>query len=90
MATAQSRVEDILDATINGTEYDKPPQSRVEEKLLELKAVIEAGGGGGTTDYNQLQNLPEINNKTVKGNMTSDDLDVAPEPRVVGENLIFG
>lgn len=90
MATAQSRVEDILDATINGSEYDKPPMSRVEEKLLELKAVIEAGGGGGTNDYNQLINKPLINDKTVEGSMTSDDLDVAPEPRVEGENLIFG
>lgn len=43
----QSRTEEILIATIDGTEYDKLPQSRLEELLLELKEVIEEGGGGG-------------------------------------------
>lgn len=42
-----SREEDILRATIDGTEYTKPPQSRVEELLIELKEAIEQGGGGG-------------------------------------------
>lgn len=44
---ADSRNEAILEATINDTEYDAEPQSRIEELLLELKAVIESGGGGG-------------------------------------------
>ena len=43
----QSRDEEILIATIDGTEYNKNPQSRMEELLLELKEVIEEGGGGG-------------------------------------------
>ena len=43
----QSRNEEILIATIDGTEYNKLPQSRIEELLLELKEVIEAGSGGG-------------------------------------------
>ena len=42
-----SNVENILQATIDGTTYDVPANSRVEELLIELKAVIEAGGGGG-------------------------------------------
>lgn len=70
----QSRTEEILIATIDGTEYDKLPQSRLEELLLELKEVIEAGGGGGTTNYNNLSNLPKINNIIVKGEMTAADL----------------
>lgn len=73
----QSRTEEILIATIDGTEYDKLPQSRLEELLLELKEVIEeggGGGGGGTTNYNLLSNLPQINNVTVKGEMTASDL----------------
>lgn len=37
-----SRVEDILEAGIEGESYDKRPQSRVEELLNEL---IESGGG---------------------------------------------
>lgn len=73
----QSRTEEILIATIDGTEYDKLPQSRLEELLLELKEVIEAGGGGGgTTNYNLLSNLPKINNITVKGEMTAADLNL--------------
>ena len=71
----QSRTEEILIATIDGEEYDKLPQSRLEELLLELKETIEAGGGGGgTTNYNLLSNLPKINNVTVKGEMTASDL----------------
>lgn len=72
----QSRAEEILIATINGTEYSSIPQSRLEYLLLELKDVIEAGGGGGggTTNYNLLTNLPQINSVTLKGNKSFDDL----------------
>lgn len=47
----QSRDEKILAATIDGTEYTGEPQSRIEYLLLELKEVIEGGGGGSSTDY---------------------------------------
>ena len=66
----QSRVEDILAATINGEPYNEPPQSRIEYLLLELKAAIE--GGGGTTNYNLLENLPKINGVTIKGDETGE------------------
>lgn len=73
----QSRVEGILKATVDGTEYTKQPLSRVEEDLLELKSVIEqGGGGGGTTDYNQLNNKPSLNGTTLAGELTSKDVDV--------------
>lgn len=52
MATSvipQSRSEKILAATINGEEYNQPPQSRIEQLLIELKEAVEEGGGGGTT-----------------------------------------
>lgn len=45
----QSRDEEILAATIDGTEYADEPQSRIEYLLLELKGVIEEGGS--STDY---------------------------------------
>jgi hypothetical protein len=45
----QSRDEEILAATIDGTEYTDKPQSRIEYLLLELKEVIE--GGGSSSDY---------------------------------------
>lgn len=49
MSEPQSRNEAILQATIDGTEYTDPPQSRIEGLLLELKETIEEGGGGGGT-----------------------------------------
>ena len=69
----QSRVENILQSKIDGTSYDKPPLSRVEALLIDLNA---GGGGGGTTDYNQLQNLPTLNGVTLQGDMVSKDVKV--------------
>lgn len=68
-----SRTEEILQSKIDGTSYDRPPLSRVEALLLELDT---GGGGGGTTDYNQLVNKPSINGVTLVGNVTSDDIKV--------------
>lgn len=42
----EGRNAEILEAIINNTEYTDPPQSRIEALLLELKEVIEQGGGG--------------------------------------------
>lgn len=77
--TPQSRVEEILRATIDKTEYNKEPLSRVEADLLELKAAIDSGGGGGTTDYNQLSNLPSINGVTLVGDQQPTDIGVEPD-----------
>lgn len=41
----ESRVEDILRATIDQTQYDTPPESRLENLLIELKEAIGQGGG---------------------------------------------
>jgi hypothetical protein len=68
-----SRAEEILQSKIDGTSYDKPPLSRVEALLIELDT---GGGGGGTTDYNQLTNKPTLNGVELKGNLTSKDVDV--------------
>ena len=43
----QSRNEAILESIVEGTEYTDPPQSRIEDLLLQVKEVIEEGGGGG-------------------------------------------
>ena len=76
---AFSRAEDILKATIDGTQYDTPPQSRLEKLLIDLKEVIEAGGGGGgggTTNYNLLTNKPSVNGHELTGNKTSKQLGI--------------
>lgn len=73
----QSRTEAILRATIDGQEYNNLPESRIEALLLELKEVIESGGGGGGTgDYNNLVNQPQINGHTLVGNMTPAELQI--------------
>ena len=85
---AQSRNEEILEATLNHQEYDKPPQSREEELLIELKEAIEqgGGGGGGTTNYEQLTHKPNINGVQLIGNKTSAQLGLQDE--INSENML--
>lgn len=83
----QSRSEEILIATIDGNEYNKPPQSRLEELLLELKDVIEeggGGGGGGTSNYEDLENKPRIGGVELSGNKSLEDIGAASEATVNG------
>ena len=42
--------------------------------LRALKMGEGSGGGGGTSDYTQLSNKPQINSHTLTGNMSSSDL----------------
>ena len=64
----------ILQSIIDGTAYTDPPQSRIEELLIELKQVIESGGGG-VEDYGGLTGKPQINNVTLaSGNNSASDL----------------
>lgn len=77
----QSRDEEILAATIDGTEYTGEPQSRIEYLLLELKEVIE---GGGTDDYSDLSNKPKINNVTLDGNKSWADLGLSNPMHIAG------
>lgn len=72
MPEIPGRDEQILQSIIDGTEYNKKPKSRIEALLLELKEVIEAGGG--VSDYEALENLPQINSVTLIGNKSLSDL----------------
>ena len=45
--TVSSRFEDIVQSIIDDTPYGETVHSKEEELLLELKEVIEQGGGGG-------------------------------------------
>ena len=78
-APPQSRNEAILAATVDGTEYTDPPQSRVEDLLLQVKEKIEQGGGGGTSDYDDLTDKPQINGTTLSGDKSSTDLGLQAE-----------
>lgn len=81
--TPQSRSEEILYDTIHSLEYTERPQSRIEELLLELKAVIEAGSG--TSNYEELEHLPKINSVELKGDKSLADLGAASEEAVAAK-----
>ncbi len=46
------------------------------------------GGGGGTSDYEQLSNQPQINGHTLTGNKTSADLGI-DTVSIVGDALVI-
>ena len=64
----QSREEAILQNMLGANNVLERPQSRVEALLQEI--LNSGGGGGGTTDYEHLNNLPQINGTELKGDMT--------------------
>ena len=41
---------------------------------IALKALKSGGGSGGTTNYNDLNNKPQINGHTLTGDKTGNDL----------------
>lgn len=43
------------------------------------KDIPDPPGPGGTNDYNQLENLPQVNSVTLKGNKTSQQLNIVGE-----------
>lgn len=47
-----------------------------EEQYLDYIAKHGGGGGGGTSDYNDLDNKPKVNNVELSGNKTLDDLSI--------------
>lgn len=46
------------------------------------------GGGGGTSDYEQLSNQPQINGHTLTGNQTSADLGLTTVT-ITGDALVI-
>jgi hypothetical protein len=50
-----SRSEEIIQSILDNVPYDEPARSRIEYLLKELKAAIEAGGGGGGFTPTQAQ-----------------------------------
>ena len=82
MPEIPGRDEQILQSIIDGTEYNKKPKSRIEALLLELKEVIEEGGG--VSDYEALENLPQINSVTLIGNKSLSDLGLANPMTIKG------
>ena len=70
-----TREERFLNAAATGDASGLPTPITREEQYL--KAIAEGsggGGGGGTDDYTKLKNQPKINNVTLTGNKTTEDL----------------
>lgn len=56
------------------------PAEPITREEAYLEAIANAGGGGGgTTNYNQLSNKPQIAGTTLQGNKTLSDLGIASE-----------
>lgn len=47
------------------------------------------GGGGGTTNYNALENRPQINSVTLTGNKSASDLGLLSDVEVEGTVLLI-
>lgn len=67
----------------NTAQYPEEPITREEMYLDYLCKNGTGGGSGGTTNYNQLTNRPQINGNTLEGNLTAEDLGLQPENLVV-------
>lgn len=80
-----NRKEQYL-AKIAGQTVEIPaePLTR-EEAYLDYIAKHGGGGGGGTNDYDDLLNQPKINNVTLKGNKSAEDLGLARKTDVKKE-----
>lgn len=64
------------------------PITRVERYLYALCVSGGAGGGGeGTSNYNNLLNLPSIEGMTLKGNKKLSDLGIQPDGKTIVQNL---
>lgn len=53
--------------------------------ILSMAYTNKHGGGGSGTNYNNLENLPKINEITLQGNKTSDDLGIVDTDVVADE-----
>ena len=47
------------------------------EAVVAARIAGKSGGGGGTSDYDDLENKPSINNVTLSGNKTLSELGAA-------------
>lgn len=56
------------------------------ETAANVDTIDESGGGSGTTNYNELDNKPQINGVILQGNKTLGDLSIYPVPLVTSED----
>lgn len=91
LAAASALSEHTSDSNIHVTSTEKTAWSNKQEALVSgtnIKTInnqsllgsgnISIGGGSGTSDYDQLDNRPKINDVTLTGSKTSSDLGLMP------------
>lgn len=64
-------------STIDGYEYIITINIDTGELINYIKNIKINGEGGGTNNYNELINLPSINNKILKGNSSLEDIGIS-------------
>lgn len=71
-----TREEQYLSAIAGVTASSDIPEKPLTRVEAYLNKIVEngGGGGGGTTNYNALENKPQINGTTLSGNKSSADL----------------
>ena len=68
-----------LVADVEANPSGSPSQTLVSIRVGDVIYSIPAGGGGGgTSDYNALNNKPKVNNITLSGDLTLADLGIQP------------
>ena len=61
---------------MNNENFDIAPNDENEEFTVEFGEIF--NDGGGTSDYEDLDNLPKVNNVTLTGNKSLSDLGIQP------------
>lgn len=66
-------MENITKINVGGVDYEV--RKDLADKIVELQKQIQQGtGSGGTTDYTDLENKPQINGHELSGDQSSEDL----------------
>jgi hypothetical protein len=65
--------KEMVIAKNSGDSRDSDVTAITHEEMI-IEKYLSGGGGGGTTDYTDLENKPKINNVELSGNKSSSDL----------------
>lgn len=83
-----TRKEKFYDKILNSNGEDLTPVTREEMWLDDIAEAVSGGGGGGTTDYTDLNNKPQINSVTLSGNKSLSD--IGAQPTINNDNKLAG
>ena len=90
LPTPITREERYLNGIAQGDTSNLPTPVGREEKYLDYIARNGGGGGGGTTNYNALDNKPQIAGTTLQDNKSLADLGIAGEDAVEDIYAVMG